>query len=152
MSLVARAIYAALMWQERRRARRAVAPAASPGGAAHLETGKRGETLAYWYLRRQGYTVVARNLRLHAGGGELDLVAWEGPTLAFVEVKTRSSDEAGPPEAAVTRDQQKRIISASRSYLRRLKQKPVNYRFDIVSVARDASNGYRLRLIKGAFK
>jgi putative endonuclease len=150
--LVARAIYAAMIWQERRRARRPATHEPGVTQAPHLATGKRGESLAYWYLRRQGYTIVARNLRLHPGRGELDLVGWDGPVLAFVEVKTRSSDEAGPPEAAVTLDQQKRIIAASQSYLRGLKHGPHNYRFDIVSVARDAAEGYRLRLIKGAFK
>jgi putative endonuclease len=81
-----------------------------------------------------------------------NMVAWDGPVLAFVEVKTRISREAGPPEAAVTFDQQKRIAAAAQIYLQGLKQKAVNYRFDIVSVAWDQTEGYQLRLIKSAFK
>jgi putative endonuclease len=158
MALLARVIYAALIRRERKRARAfsaSVAPKSSKssgGTPRHLETGRRGERLAYWYLRRMGYTVVARNLRGRREAGELDMVAWEGPVLAFVEVKTRTSAEAGPPETAVNFDQRKRISSAARLYMRGLKQKAVNYRFDIVSVAWDASDGYQLRLIKDAFK
>jgi putative endonuclease len=82
----------------------------------------------------------------------LDLVGWDGPILAFIEVKTRTSQEAGPPEAAVSRSKQKRIARAAREYLRRLKRKPVNYRFDIVGVSWDLEAGFRARLIKDAFK
>jgi putative endonuclease len=156
MALFARVVYAALMRQERRRARNAApAPArpSEPGAVpAHLETGRRGETLAYWYLRRMGYTVVARNLRSRPGAGELDMVAWEGQVLVFVEVKTRTSDAAGPPEMAVARGQQARIGRAAQIYMRRMKLNAVNYRYDLVSVAWDKADGYRLRLIKDAFK
>jgi putative endonuclease len=158
MPLLAQIVYEALIRRERKRARLSSAarmpqPEKSPGDLArHLETGRRGERLAYWYLRRMGYTVVARNLRGRHRAGELDMVAWDGPVLAFVEVKTRISREAGPPEAAVTFDQQKRIAAAAQIYLQGLKQKAVNYRFDIVSVAWDQTEGYQLRLIKSAFK
>jgi putative endonuclease len=152
MSWFARLMYRALVWKERQRALRARrSPAGKPAGTApHLETGERGETLAYWYLRRAGYTMVARNRRGRAG--ELDLIGWDGPILAFVEVKTRTSAEAGPPEAAVSRAKQKRIGKAAKEYLRRLKRKPLNYRFDIVSVFWDPEAGYQVRLIKDAFK
>jgi len=154
MSWFARLMYRALLWKERQRALRARrSPAGkSAGTAAHLEMGERGETLAYWYLRRAGYTMVARNRRARSGAGELDLIGWDGPILAFVEVKTRASAEAGPPEAAVSRAKQKRIAKAAKEYLRRLGRKPVNYRFDIVSVLWDAEAGYQVRLIKDAFK
>jgi putative endonuclease len=147
-------MYRALVWKERQRAQRGRrAGSAQPvATAAHLETGERGETLAYWYLRQSGYTMVARNRRARAGAGELDLIGWDGPILAFVEVKTRSSGEAGPPEAAVSRAKQKRIAKAAHEYLRRLKVKPVNYRFDIVGVSWDAEAGYQVRLTKDAFK
>lgn len=118
----------------------------------HLETGRRGEALAYWYLRRMGYLIVARNLRMRPDAGELDLVGWDGKILAFVEVKTRTSDAAGPPETAVSLRQQQRITQAARFYLERLKQKEVNYRFDIVSVAWEPQKGYQVRLTKDAFK
>ena len=154
MSLFARLMYHALVWKECQRALGARrASAGKPAGTVpHLETGERGETLAYWYLRQTGYTMVARNRRARSGAGELDLIGWDGPILAFVEVKTRTSAEAGPPEAAVSRAKQKRIAKAAKEYMRRLERKPVNYRFDIVSVFWDREAGYQVRLIKDAFK
>ena len=155
MSIFARLMYRALVWKERQRAQRdrsTLAAAGEISQPAHLEIGKRGETLAFWYLRQAGYTIVARNKRARSGAGELDLVGWDGPILAFVEVKTRTSNEAGPPEAAVSRAKQKKIVKAAREYLRRLRQKPVKYRFDIVSVFWEPESGCRLRLTKDAFK
>jgi putative endonuclease len=144
-------MYRALVWKERQRAQLARRSAQKPRRPTeHLETGERGETLAYWYLRQAGYSIVARNRRAHAG--ELDLVGWDGPVLAFVEVKTRSSAEAGPPEAAVSRNKQKRIAKSAKEYLRRLARRPVSYRFDIISVSWDSEAGYQVRLIKDAFK
>lgn len=96
--------------------------------------------------------MVARNRRTRRGRGEVDLVGWDGPVLAFVEVKTRTSEEAGPPESAVSRAKQKRIAKAAREYLRRLGKRPVNYRFDIVSILWNSEAGYHVRLIKDAFK
>lgn len=159
MSLFARFVYATLVWQDRRRARSAsrrnvkpTPPATAPHLVPHLATGRRGETLAYWYLRRQGYTMVARNLRMRSDMGELDLVGWDGPVLAFVEVKTRSSLEGGQPEETVGARQRQRIAKAAEAYMRRLRRKELNYRFDIVSVIWGEREGFHLRLIKDAFK
>jgi putative endonuclease len=153
MSLFARLMYRALVWKERQRALRARRAAGGKSARApHLDTGERGETLAYWYLRQEGYTIVARNRRARSGAGELDLVGWDGPVLAFVEVKTRTSLEAGPPEAAVSRAKQKKVVKAAKEFLRRLKQHPVNYRFDIASIVWEPAAGFQVRLIKDAFK
>lgn len=153
MSLLAQLMYRTLVWKERQRARLAARRPPSSSEAEHLKTGARGETLAYWYLRQAGYTIVARNRRARSGAGELDLVGWDGPILSFVEVKTRTSDVAGPPETAVSRAKQKRIARAANEYMRRLRQKlPLTYRFDIASVAWNAEAGLQVRLIKDAFK
>ena len=153
MSWLAGWMYRALIWKERRRASRTTSsPMEERGEAESLELGARGETLAYWHLRQAGYTVVARNWRARSGGGELDLVGWEGPTLAFVEVKTRTSRAAGPPEEAVTSNKQKRVIKGAKEYLRQLKQKPLSCRFDVVSVSLHPAEGLRVRLIKDAFR
>ena len=96
--------------------------------------GRIGEDLAHRYLRRKGLTVVARNYRPPSGGGEIDLVAWEGKRLVFVEVKTRSSEEFGAPEAAVDAEKQMRLLRAAADYARRVNVPLEEARFDIVSV------------------
>lgn len=97
--------------------------------------GRIGEDYAHRYLRRRGCTVVARNYRTRSGSGELDLVVWDGKTLAFVEVKTRASVEHGEPESAVDAEKQQRIEIAARDYARRAGVEWERTRFDIVSVA-----------------
>jgi putative endonuclease len=153
MGLLARLMYRALEWKERQRAQRAALLQQEERGKSEIpDLGVRGETLAYWYLRQAGYTIVARNWRARSGAGELDLVGWEGPTLAFVEVKTRTSDVAGPPEEAVSQNKQKRVIKAAREYLRQLRRKPMSCRFDVVSVSLHPEEGLQVRLIKDAFR
>src|SRR5271157_1501506 len=142
MSILAQLMYQTLVWKERQRARFAARAPLPSSEAQHLKTGARGENLAYWYLRQAGYTIVARNRAARSGAGELDLVGWDGPVLSFVEVKTRTSADAGPPEAAVSKAKQKRIARAANEYLRRLRRKqPLNYRFDIASVAWNSEAG-----------
>jgi putative endonuclease len=153
MSLFARLMYRALVWKERQRAvRTRRAPVTVDREAVHLDTGEQGETLAYWFLRQAGYIIVARNRRARSGAGEVDLIGWDGPVLVFIEVKTRTTAESGPPEAAVSVGKQRRIVKAAKDFMRRSSAKKVNYRFDIVSVFRDAEAGYKVRLIKDAFK
>ena len=150
MPLIASLIYKALVWKERQSAKLGRRPKAGAGRAQHLKTGERGETLAYWFLRQAGYTIVSRDRRSRAG--EVDLVGWDGPVLAFVEVKTRTSDAAGPPEVAVGRSQQKRIARAAHEHMRKLNTRPASYRFDTVSVSWEEREGFQVRLIKDAFK
>jgi putative endonuclease len=96
--------------------------------------GRIGEDLAHRYLRGHGCTVVARNYRPPYGGVEVDLIAWHGGTLAFVEVKTRSSADFGAPESAVDPDKQRFVERAARDYARRAGVDWEKTRFDIVSV------------------
>src|SRR5260370_3468773 len=76
---------------------------------AARRTGIRGETYAYWYLRRHGYVFVARNYTPRGVKGELDLVGYDGETLAFVEVRTRTlrDDLTALPELSITTDKQR---------------------------------------------
>src|SRR5271154_103436 len=84
---------------------------------AHLELGRRGEEAAYFYLRRLGYVVVARGWRTAKVRGDLDLVAWEGVTLCFIEVKTRSSRNVATAESAVDEDKTRVLRRMARQYL-----------------------------------
>ena len=96
--------------------------------------GRIGEDLAHSFLRAHGCTVVARNYRTLSGSGEIDLVAWDGGKLAFIEVKTRGSDEFGPPESAVDAEKRERVARAARDYSRRAEIPWRDTRFDIVSI------------------
>jgi putative endonuclease len=99
----------------------------------HLRTGRFGEEDAYFELRRLGYIIVARNFRSPRCHGEIDLVGWDGDVLCFIEVKTRTSQDVKPAEAAVDRHKRREIAGVAREYLRRMPQL-CQWRFDIVSV------------------
>ena len=96
--------------------------------------GRIGEDMAHRFLRSRGCTVVARNYRTLSGSGEIDLVVWDGGKLAFIEVKTRGSDEFGLPEAAVDAEKRGRVQRAARDYARRAEIPWGDTRFDIVSI------------------
>jgi putative endonuclease len=115
---------------------------------AHLPLGRRGERAAEKYLRRCGYRIIQRNFR--AAGAEIDIVAMDGETLVFVEVKTRRNRDAGAPEEAVDERKQKQIRRAAEIFATRYRADDVTMRFDIIAV--DAS-GERLEieLLRNAF-
>ena len=117
---------------------------------AHLRTGRRGERLAYYFLRRQGYTMVARNWRCRGRRGEIDLIGWDGNVLCFIEVKTRSSHGLAPAEAAVDRAKQRELRGMAALYLRQCKSHPSS-RFDVVSVYLTPKARPELQLFKDAF-
>ena len=99
-------------------------------------TGQHGEDVAHRYLRKRGYQVVARNWRPPSGPGELDIVAWQGNTLVFVEVKTRSSAASSAPERNVDAEKTRALQRAARAYLRRCEAP--HARFDVIGVSGDA--------------
>lgn len=99
---------------------------------APVPLGRRGEQAAARYLRRLGYKIVARGSRGHIG--ELDLVAVDGRTVVFVEVKTRSSLDAGHPAAAVDNRKQQQLLRVAHAYVRRHELEQVGTRFDVVAV------------------
>jgi len=111
--------------------------------------GKLGEDLAHRMLRRRGFTVIARNYRPPSGGGEIDLIAMEGGTLVFVEVKTRSSTEFGTPEDAVDSEKRAFIERAARDYARRRRVAWEHVRFDLVSVV--PGDPPQVELLRDAF-
>jgi putative endonuclease len=110
--------------------------------APHLLLGARGEHLAAERLEQLGYMLVASNFTLPVGRSlrgalvhaEIDLVAYDGSTLCFVEVKTRSSDWFAAPEANVDLRKQRQVSRAARAYRRMFGLKDTPYRYDVVSV------------------
>jgi putative endonuclease len=117
------------MWGLLRRLIELVRPARRDG------LGPQGERAAAKFLRKQGYHVIAQHW--HSAQGELDLVAVDGRTIVFVEVKTRQSHDAGHPAESITLDKQRRVTRAAQSFLRhhRLdKKQDRQYRFDVVAV------------------
>jgi putative endonuclease len=116
----------------------------------HLSTGRRGEEAAYFYLRRQGYVIVARNYRSPRSRSELDLVGWDGDTLCFIEVKTRTARDFQPAEAAVDYEKQRDLSRVAQEFLRKMKGSPP-FRFDIVSVYFEANQKTEIELFRNAF-
>jgi putative endonuclease len=96
--------------------------------------GRRGEDLAHRYLRHAGLTVLARNYRPRGGESEVDIVARDGDTLIFVEVKARASADFGSPDRAIDGDKQKRITRAARQYALRAGVDWSRVRFDTISI------------------
>jgi putative endonuclease len=108
-----------------------------PNLPPHLQTGIRGEFEALFYLRRLGYVVIERRWRSPELNGDLDLVAWEGDTLCFIEVKTRTARDMTPAALAIDEAKRNMLRKMAASYVRTLPQEyraDVLMRFDIVSV------------------
>ncbi len=112
--------------------------------------GRLGEDLAHRFLRQRRYRVVARNYRPPAGSGEIDLVAWDGAQLVFIEVKPRATDEYGAPDRAVDAQKQQDLERAARDYARRAGVEWDKVRFDTVSVLLGKPPSVTLR--KAAFR
>jgi len=94
--------------------------------------GERGERAAARYLRRRGYKIVGSRERDRLG--EIDLVAVDGRTIVFVEVKTRRSTDAGEPVEAITPDKQARLSRLALAYLKRHGLLEYRARIDVISV------------------
>jgi putative endonuclease len=120
--------------------------------AAHLDLGQRGESIAARFLRRQGYKILVTGFR--SKSGEIDIVARHKEWLVFVEVKTRASEEFGPPADAVDKKKQQHMTKVALDYLRLLKYPDVRFRFDIVEIIlpHDAQEPSDVRLIQDAFE
>lgn len=119
------------------------------GLTPRLLRGRRAEQLACEHLQARGYTILERNVRFPVG--ELDVVAREGRTLCFIEVRSTGSQQWGGPLASITDRKRRRIIRAAQWYLR-YRQVPVDeMRFDVVAI--DWGEGTRpaVDLVQGAF-
>ena len=113
----------------------------------------KGETYAYWYLRRNGYVFVARNCTPRGIKGELDLVGYDGKTLAFVEVRTRTvrDDMSALPELSVTREKQHVVVRTAQRFLAECRMGECPCRFDVVAIDNRPGLAPVVRLRKDAF-
>jgi putative endonuclease len=118
---------------------------------AHQRTGRRGEEAAYFYLRRKGYVIIARNYRSPHHRGELDLVGWDKDTLCFIEVKTRTTRDVKPAEAAVDHDKQRELRLVARDFLRQMPPS-CQCRFDVLAIYYESHRpGSMFELFQNAF-
>ena len=117
-------------------------------GLGRIELGQWGERVAERHLRRKGYRILERNFR--RAGAEIDLVAMDGPTLVFVEVKTRRTETVGTPQESVNAYKQRHIRRAGEIYARSHRVQDHPMRFDVVAIVADR-RGRRLELLKDAF-
>jgi len=113
-----------------------------------IRTGKQGETLAAAYLEKEGYQIIERNYRCLFG--EMDLVARDGQTIVFVEVKSRKSDCFGVPQLSVGLQKQKKLSQIALHYLEQKRFYPVMPGFDVIAI-RMRPEGPQVELIRNAF-
>ena len=115
-----------------------------------IELGRRGEETAVRYLSKEGYCLVERGYRFSRG--EIDIIAYDGPTLVFVEVKTRTDPDRGFPEEAVTPAKRRQIRRVALGYL--LEHKELDdppCRFDVIAVEFFADGHPLVRHFRDAF-
>lgn len=117
---------------------------------ARQALGARSEALARRFLALHGYTIHELNVRFPVG--EIDVVAWDGPALCFVEVRSASSMEWGGALESIGDRKRRHLIRAARWYLQRLRTLPEEIRFDVVAVDWSGPDAPRLELIRRAFE
>ncbi len=110
-----------------------------------------GEDTAVKYLEANGYTILTTNYRCKMG--EIDIIAADGDTIVFIEVKTRSTDKYGQPREFVNYSKQKKIIKTALHYIVNKNLTDYMSRFDIVDILVDNNNSSNvITLIKNAFE
>ncbi|UCE20635.1 MAG: YraN family protein [Gemmatimonadota bacterium] len=111
------------------------------------DLGKKGEELAVQFIRRQGFEILERNY--HHRRGEIDIVARDRKTLVFIEVKTATSNQYGPPESWVDSRKQQQVAKIAAAYLQERKVTNVDCRFDVIAVDHTRENS--INHIQNAF-
>jgi putative endonuclease len=112
------------------------------------ELGKKGEELALRFLKKKGYRIIEKNYICKMG--EMDIIAKEKDTLAFIEVKTRTSTTFGPPQLAVNPKKQSQMSKVALNFLKEKKLEDVKARFDVVAILL-GQKGEEVELIRDAF-
>ena len=111
--------------------------------------GKMGEQIARGFLVEQGFTILETNYR-YGKNGEIDIVARDGEYLVFCEVKTRSNDQFGPPENAITPRKQQQVRRVAKAYLFEHEIRNQACRFDVVAI-RLQKGAAQIELYRNAF-
>jgi putative endonuclease len=153
MPIFSRCIFQVVRWAARKGLRDDFDEAGRDKKHVARQAGVRGETYAYWYLRRLGYVFVARNYMPRGVKGEIDLIGYDGNTLAFVEVRTRTvRDElTGLPELSVTTDKQRAVLRTAQRFLAERHVANVACRFDVLAIDNHPGLSPEVRLHKDAF-
>lgn len=121
----------------------------SSKGQQNAGVGRCGEDLAAAFLERNGFAIIERNFRCK--GGEVDIVAREGKTLVFVEVKSRKTLTYGLPQLAVTPFKQRQISKAALTWLARNHKHDSPARFDVIAILLNNNYRHQVEHIKNAF-
>lgn len=155
--MLARIAFAIVQWKARHGLQDSSPPQdgatdATEERLAALRTGVRGETYAYWYLRRLGYIFIARNYAPSHARGEIDLIGFDGETLAFVEVRTRLAMKGKPalPELSITKEKHAVLVRTAHYFLRERHLKECPLRFDVVAIDNTPGQPPAVRLHKAA--
>ena len=111
--------------------------------------GKSGEEAAVRYLESKKFRIIERNFRFLRG--EIDIIAYDGKTLVFVEVKARKSKEFGPPEEAVTSLKQRQIKRVAQGFLVQRNLQDTECRFDVLSLSYHEKTRFQIHHLKDAF-
>ncbi len=115
-----------------------------------LRLGNSGEEIARRFLETFGYRIVARNYRCKLG--EIDIIARDGETIVFIEVKTRTDSAFGSPAAAVTVKKQRQIARAAQWYLAEHGLYDAPARFDVIAIVREKGGRQQVEHLPGAFE
>ncbi len=116
-----------------------------------LRLGSRGESLAQRELKRRGYRIAERNFRCSAG--ELDLIAWDGDVLVFIEVKTRTGADFAAPQEGVDWKKRRKLAQVCEHYLMKRGLRDVRCRFDVAAVLLpEGRRRGRVEIIRDAFQ
>ena len=122
-----------------------------PEEPAHLKSGRWGEEVAAQLLKKKRYKIVGQRVRV-GKRDEIDMIAKEGSTLVFVEVKTRKNEAYGRPFSAVNKAKRKHLSRAAVGWLKRTKSEPDYIRFDVVEVIGEpGGDAPEIRHIENAF-
>ena len=111
-------------------------------GIATQALGRSGEEIACRYLLEKKYDIVARGFRMFRG--EIDIIARDGATLVFIEVKARADESHGRPEESVTPGKQRQIRKVAQGYLVEHPSPDVDCRFDVIAILFSGPDDYRL--------